>query len=120
METKVVAKYIRSSPRKTRLVANLIRGRRVEDAISILQHVQKKQVRHFKKLIQSAVANVENRYEVKNPDDFIVKKVWVDPGPTLKRFMERAMGRATRIRRRTCHLTVVLEVGDLKEKKKAT
>ena len=117
METKVVAKYIRSSPQKARLVADLIRGKRVDEALSLLQHVQKKPVRYFRTLIQSAVSNAENLYEVKDPDEFLVKEVWVNAGPTLKRFMARALGRATRIRKRTCHLTVVLDIGDAKEKK---
>ncbi|RNC63009.1 MAG: 50S ribosomal protein L22 [Candidatus Dichloromethanomonas elyunquensis] len=112
METKAVAKYVRISPRKVRQVVDLIRGKKVEEAIAILRFTPKVSTEPVSKVLKSAVANAEHNLEM-SPDDLYITKVFVDQGPTLKRIMPRAQGRADRIRKRTSHITVV--VGDKKE-----
>ena len=107
METKAQAKYIRIAPRKVQVIIPAIKGRKVEDAISILQFMPRKGARILKKVLHSAVANAEqNKVDI---DTLVVKTVLVDGGPTLKRFMPRAMGRAYPILKRTSHITVLLE-----------
>ena len=108
MESMAVASYIRISPRKVRLIMNEIRGRRVEEALNQLSFAPQKGASILKKLINSAVANAEQNYEM-DVDKLYIKRVFADEGPTLKRFRPRAMGRAARIRKRTSHLTVVLD-----------
>lgn len=108
MESRAAAKYIRVSPRKARLVMDQIRGKSVEEALNALSFSPKKAARILRKLIGSAIANAEQNSKV-NVDNLYIRRVFADEGPTLKRFRPRAMGRATRIRKRTCHLTVVLE-----------
>jgi large subunit ribosomal protein L22 len=110
METRAVAKYVRISPRKARLVMDQLRGKRVEEALSLLNFAPQKSAYIVKKLISSAVANAEENTEI-DVDTLFVKTIYADEGPTLKRFRPRAMGRATRIRKRTSHITVVLEEG---------
>jgi large subunit ribosomal protein L22 len=112
METKAVAKYVRISPRKVRQVIDLIRGKKVEEAAAILKFTPNISTEPVGKVLKSAVANAEHNLEM-SPDDLYVTKVFVDQGPTLKRIMPRAQGRADRIRKRTSHITVV--VGDKKE-----
>jgi large subunit ribosomal protein L22 len=107
MEAKASAKYIRVAPRKMRRSVNLIRGRHVDDARRILQLSPLGPNRTLSKILESAVANAEQRQAI--PENLVVSKVWVDDGPTLKRFRPRAFGRATGIRRRTSHVTVVVE-----------
>jgi large subunit ribosomal protein L22 len=99
-------RYLRVSPRKTRLVVDLVRGKHVEDAISILTFTRRAASEPVRKLIESALANAEARDA--NVDDLFVKAIYVDEGPTLRRFRPRAMGRATRINKRTSHVTCVL------------
>jgi large subunit ribosomal protein L22 len=107
METKAQAKYIRIAPRKVQVIIPAIKGRKVEDAISILQFMPRKGARILQKVLHSAVANAEqNKVDI---DTLVVKTVLVDGGPTLKRFMPRAMGRAYPILKRTSHITVFLE-----------
>jgi large subunit ribosomal protein L22 len=101
------AKYVRSSARKARLVCDHIRGKSVQDARAILAHTPRAVARDWSKLLESAVANAENNHELVG-DDLYVKAVHADEGPTIKRFRPRAMGRATRIRKRTAHLTILL------------
>jgi large subunit ribosomal protein L22 len=110
MEARCVAKYIRIAPRKMRLVANIVRGKSVNEAIGILKFTTKSGARPTLKAIQSAVANIVNREEAHdvNPDTLVVKTIFVDEGPTYKRFLPRAMGRATPIRKRMSHLTVAV------------
>jgi large subunit ribosomal protein L22 len=108
MEARAVAKYIRISPRKVRLIMNEIRGRRIEEALNQLSFAPKKGAFILKKLINSAVANAEQNFEM-DVDKLYIKRIYADEGPTLKRFRPRAMGRAARIRKRTSHLTVVLD-----------
>jgi ribosomal protein L22 len=101
------AKYVRSSARKARLVCDNIRGKSVEDARAILAHTPRAVARDWSKLLESAVANAEHNHELVGEDLFI-KAVTADEGPTIKRFRPRAMGRATKIRKRTAHLTILL------------
>lgn len=106
METKAQAKYIRIAPRKVQVIIPTIKGRKVEEAIAILQFMPRKGARILRKILHSAVANAEqNKVDI---DTLVVKTVLVDGGPTLKRFMPRAMGRATPILKRTSHITVYL------------
>ncbi|UFJ40664.1 50S ribosomal protein L22 [Brevibacillus humidisoli] len=107
MEAKAVARYIRIAPRKVRLVVDLIRGKEVGEALAILKHTPKAASPVVEKLLMSAIANAEHNYEM-DPNNLVVGKVFVDQGPTLKRFRPRAMGRASRINKRTSHITVVL------------
>jgi ribosomal protein L22 len=101
------AKYVRSAPRKARLVMDHIRGKRVEQAQAILQHAPRTVSTDILKLLNSAVANAESAYEL-GPDELRVKRAFVDEGPTIKRFRPRALGRATRINKRTSHMTIEL------------
>jgi ribosomal protein L22 len=105
------AKYVRSSARKARLVVEHIRGKSVEDARAVLQLTPRAVARDVEKLLASAVANAENNHDLVG-DDLYVKEAYVDEGPTLKRFRPRALGRATRIRKRTSHLTLTLTPKD--------
>jgi ribosomal protein L22 len=101
------AKYVRSSARKARLVCDNIRGKSVTDARAILAHTPRAVARDWSKLLESAVANAENNHEL-DGEDLVIKAVTADEGPTIKRFRPRAMGRATKIRKRTAHLTILL------------
>ena len=101
------AKYVRTSPRKARLVCDHIRGRTVEEARAILAHTPRAVARDWSKLLESAVANAEHNHELVG-EDLYVKAISADDGPTIRRFRPRAMGRATRIRKRTSHLTILL------------
>lgn len=108
METKAVAKYIRISPQKARLVADVIRGKDVETAITTLRFMPKKAALILRKVLESAVANAEQT-ETIDVDTLYVKEIQINGGPMLKRFRPRAMGRATRILKRTSHITVVVD-----------
>jgi ribosomal protein L22 len=101
------AKYVRTSARKARLVCDHIRGKSVQEARAILAHTPRAVARDWSKLLESAIANAEHNHELIG-DDLRVHAVHADEGPTLKRFRPRAMGRATRIRKRTRHLTITL------------
>jgi ribosomal protein L22 len=101
------AKYVRTSARKARLVCDHIRGKSVLEARAILAHTPRHVARDWSKLLESAVANAENNHELIG-DELRIASVTADEGPTLKRFRPRAMGRATRIRKRTSHLTILL------------
>ncbi len=105
------AKYVRSSARKARVVCDHIRGKSVEEARAILAHTSRSVARDWSKLLESAVANAENNHELVG-EDLYVKAVHADEGPTIRRFRPRAMGRATRIRKRTSHLTILLTPKD--------
>ena len=108
METVAVAKYIRMSPQKIRLVANLIRGKKVEDALNILSFTPKASAPLISKVLKSAVANAGQKKGV-DVDTLIVKSISVDEGPTMKRFRARAMGRGTGILKRSSHLKIIVE-----------
>ena len=104
------SKYVRSAPRKARLVMDHIRGKEVEQARAILVHAPRAVAEDILKLLNSAVANAESNYEL-GPDELRVRKAFVDEGPTIKRFRPRALGRATRIQKRTSHMTIELTTG---------
>lgn len=108
MEAKARARFIRISPQKARLVADVVRGKNVEEAITTLRFMPKKGARILRKVIESAVANASQN-EAIDVDTLYVKTVFVDGGPMLKRIRPRAMGRASRILKRTSHITVVLD-----------
>ncbi len=109
METQAKLRNVRLSPRKARLVVDLVRGKGIQDAMNILQFSPQKTAPILSKLLKSAVANAEQK-GVSDVDSLFVKAVTVDQGPVLKRFMPRAQGRASRIRKPTSHITVVLDV----------
>lgn len=110
METKAIARQVRMSARKARLVADLIRGKQVEEALLVLRFTPKKAASILAKTLRSAIANATDTQNV-DPDDLYVKRVYIDGGATLKRFRPRAHGRATPIRKRTSHFTVVVDEG---------
>jgi ribosomal protein L22 len=105
------ARYVRSSARKARLVCDQFRGKSVEDARAILAVTPRAIARDWSKLLESAVANAEHNHELVG-EDLVIKSVQADEGPTIKRFQPRAKGRATRIRKRTSHLTILLTPKD--------
>ena len=103
------AKWVHSSARKARLVTDLIRGRTVPEARTVLAFSQRAVAKDVEKVLRSAVANAESRPDLHwNGDDLIVHTAYVDEGPTLKRFRPRARGRASAIRKRMCHITIEL------------
>ena len=108
MEARAVARYVRVSPRKARLVVDLIRGKSVEEAAAILAFTPRAAAEVVEKTLNSAVANAEKNLRIKR-DDLYVSTTFVDEGPTLKRIRPRAMGRAARIDKRTSHVTVVVK-----------
>lgn len=107
MEAVAKLKYARLSAQKARLVVDLIRGRQVQDALNLLKFSPQKAAGIVSTLVSSAVANAEQK-GVSDVDRLFVKQVFVNQGPALKRFIPRAMGRASRIRKPTSHITVVL------------
>ena len=108
MEAKAVGNYVRISPQKARLVADTVRGMNVDKAITALRFMPKKGAEILRKIIESAVANASQDDQI-DIDNLYIKKLTVDDGPSLKRIRPRAMGRATRIIKRTSHITVILE-----------
>jgi large subunit ribosomal protein L22 len=111
-EAIAVAKFIRMSPTKARQVIDLIRGRHVDDARRVLRFSERSASTAIAKVLESAVANAEHNHSLP-ADELFVARAWVDEGPTLRRFRPRALGRATRVRKRTCHISVV--VGRMEE-----
>jgi ribosomal protein L22 len=101
------ARYVRTAPRKARLVMDHIRGKRVEHAQAILAHAPRAISSDILKLLNSAIANAESAYEL-GPDELTISRAYVDEGPTIKRFRPRALGRATPIHKRTSHMTIEL------------
>lgn len=116
MEAKAVEKFIRISPRKLRYVADVIRAKRVDDAVDLLTFTTKKAALIIMKAVQSAAANATENHKM-NEDDLVVEKIFINEGPILKRFRPRARGRATKIRKRTSHLTVIVSDGREEEAK---
>lgn len=109
MESKAHLRYLRMSPRKVGLVAGLVRGKGVGEALSILRFTRKAAALPLQKLIKSAVANATDLSKGQvDVDTLVVKHISVDQGPTARRFMPRAMGRANRINKKTSHVHVVL------------
>ncbi|MGM0366747.1 MAG: 50S ribosomal protein L22 [Actinomycetota bacterium] len=114
MEAKAVEKFVRISPRKVKLVIDLVRDKKVEDAVNILSFTPKKAAEMVKKAINSAAANAVENHGM-GEDELFISKIYVNEGPILKRFRPRARGRATRIRKRTSHITVFVSDGKKEE-----
>jgi len=108
MEVKAIAKHIRISPRKVRLVAGLVRGMEAVKALDQLKFINKQAAGPIGKLLNSVIANATNNFELEK-NNLYIKEIKVDEGATLKRWMPKARGRATPIRKRTSHITVILE-----------
>jgi large subunit ribosomal protein L22 len=104
---RATAKFIRMSPTKVRQVVDLIRGRHVDDARRVLAQTPRAACVPVAKVLESAVANAEHNRALP-ADELVVVRTWVDEGPTLRRFRPRALGRATRVRKRTCHVSIVV------------
>ena len=107
MEAKATAKYVRVSPRKARLVVDQVRGKDIARAREILRFSERAISEVVEKVLNSAVANAENNHHMRS-NNLVVKAAFVDEGPTLKRIRPRAKGSASRIRRRTSHITVIV------------
>jgi large subunit ribosomal protein L22 len=107
-QARASVKYVRMSPRKVRLVLDMIRGKHVEEARRILKFTPKAAAHDIGKVLDAAVANAETVLRT-GPETLFVASAYADGGPTLKRFMPRAQGRAYQIRKRTCHIHVVVE-----------
>jgi ribosomal protein L22 len=105
------AKYVRVAPRKARLVADQVRGMPIEDALPLLRFSSRSAAQDIRKLIESAAANAEANHDLV-ADDLLIKDIHVDEGPTLRRYRPRALGRATRINKRTSHIAVALTPED--------
>ncbi|HEY7469515.1 MAG TPA: 50S ribosomal protein L22 [Acidimicrobiia bacterium] len=112
MRVRAQAKYVRQSPYKVRRVLDLVRGLPVQDAEDLLRLTQRGATEPVTKVLKSAVANAEHNHAL-DAEDLVVTEAYADEGPTLKRYRPRARGRATRIRKRTSHITIV--VSDEKE-----
>ena len=108
MEVTAQLRYLQASPQKVRLVADQIRGVGVQEASNLLQLSKKAAARPLRKLLQSAIANAENRDDQLDVDRLYVKEIYVDQGPALKRIRPQPMGRAFRIRKRSCHIMIAL------------
>lgn len=112
MQAKAIAKTVRIAPRKVSLVVDLIRGKNTTEAIAILQHTQRGASSVVEKALKSAIANAEHNYDM-DTESLYVSEVYVNEGPTMKRFRPRAQGSASKINKRTSHVTVV--VSEMKE-----
>jgi large subunit ribosomal protein L22 len=110
-EVRAVAKWVRMSPRKARLVTDHIRGRSVPEARTVLAFTQRAAAREIEKVLRSAVANAEANHGL-NGDELVISAAYVDEGPVMKRFRARARGRVARIKKPTCHITVKLAAVD--------
>jgi large subunit ribosomal protein L22 len=110
MEVKAKLKFVRVAPRKVRLLADMIRGKGSEEALNILTFTKKAAARIVIKLLKSAIANATQKKNI-DIDRLYIKRITVDQGPTMKRYQPRALGRATTIRKRTSHITIVLDEG---------
>lgn len=108
IKVKAELNYLRIAPRKVRLVADLIRGKKVTEAESILDYTLKRAAKPLKKLLESAVANAEHNFHL-NKDDLYISTLQVNEGPKLKRWRARARGRAVQIQKKTSHITLILQ-----------
>jgi len=106
MEATATLRYLKVAPQKVRLVADLIRGKKVDEALSILRFTKKSSARDLEKLLRSAVANAENKETAVDTDELVVSKIYVNEGPREKRVQPAPMGRAYRIQKRKAHVTV--------------
>jgi large subunit ribosomal protein L22 len=111
MEVKAVTRYVRISPLKVRLVMDVVRGMPVEKALSTLTYMPQKAAREVARTIKSAAANAEHNFDM-DRDALVVKRIFADQGPVLKRLMPRARGMANQIRKPTTHITVVVDDGE--------
>ena len=107
MKVKAQAKYVRQSPYKVRRVLDLVRGLPVDEARSVLAFTDRRATEPISKVLRSAVANAEHNHAL-DADELVIAEAYADEGPTLKRYRPRARGRATRVRKRTSHITIVL------------
>jgi large subunit ribosomal protein L22 len=110
MQAKAITRYVRISPQKVRPVMDLVRGKDVERALAILRYMPHKAAKEIARTITSAAANAENNFDMAR-DGLVVKTIFADEGPAFKRTMPRARGRADRIRKRTTHITVIVDDG---------
>lgn len=108
MEVRASLQRVRISPRKARLVVDMVRGKKVTDAIEMMKFVPNRAAVDVERLLKSVAANAENNYDL-DPNDLWVKAIYADDAPTLRRFKPRARGRVGRILRRSCHITVIAE-----------
>jgi len=108
VEVKARVKFIRTAPRKARMVTELVKGKGVGEALNILAFTKRAPAKIITKLLKSAIANADQMKNI-DVDTLFIKQISVDQGPTMKRYRPRAMGRATMIRKRMSHITVVLE-----------
>jgi large subunit ribosomal protein L22 len=106
MEATATLRYLKASPQKVRLIVDLVRGKKVEEALQILRFTKKTAARDLEKLVRSAVANAENKENAPDVDDLVVSKIYVNEGPRDKRVQPAPMGRAYRIQKRKAHVTV--------------
>ena len=107
MEAKATAKYVRISPRKARIVINQIRGKEFNEALNILRFNERAAAEVVEKVVKSAASNAHEKFGMRS-ENLVIKEAYANEGPTLKRFRPRAKGAASRIRKRTCHVTVVV------------
>ena len=111
---RATAKYVRVTPRKVKIVVDLIRGKQVDQALAILMYTPKSAAPVVEKLLNSAIANAENNLEM-DRSSLYVAEVYANPGPTLKRYVARSRGSASPMLKRTCHISVVLDQKKAKE-----
>ena len=116
MEAKATAKYVRMSPSKLKPVTDLVRGKDLNEALTILKFTSGKGAELVEKVVQSAAANAENNHDM-NPDELYVAEIYANPGPTMKRFRAGAQGRASMILKRTSHIAVTLRSREDAEQK---
>ncbi|RQD70180.1 MAG: 50S ribosomal protein L22 [Tindallia sp. MSAO_Bac2] len=107
MEARAIARHIRIAPRKAKLVADLVRGKKVDEALAILKFTPRGASPIIEKLLRSAIANAENNHSL-DKEDLYIAEIYANQGPTMKRFRPRAQGRATQILKRTSHIGIVL------------
>ena len=108
MEVRAVSKHIRTSPKKVRLILDIVRGKKVDEALSVLRYMPNPSAKVVAKTIRSAAANAENNFQM-STDDLRIVRIYADEGRTLKRFRPRARGRASPLLKRSSHITVVVE-----------
>jgi large subunit ribosomal protein L22 len=106
MEATATLRYLKASPQKVRLVADLVRGKKVEEALNILRFTRKSCAKDLEKLLRSAVANAENKENAPDVDELVVSKIYVNEGPREKRVQPAPMGRAYQVQKRKAHITV--------------
>jgi len=119
MQTEAVLRFVRLSPKKARFVADLVRGKKVDEAVNILKFSTNRAARIIKKVLDSAIANAENNNGA-DVDELKVQRIMIDDGPRMKRISPRAKGRADRILKRTSHITISVGDGKNSATKKAT